>query len=70
MITAQIYQAGVLRKSWKFRFIGANNQKFGHNYNSPEFAADAIRTLLTWNIPVRLEVLHPDGRLEDKGQIR
>ncbi len=70
MITAQIYYGGLVRKSWKFRFIGANNKKFGHQYNDRGSALEAVVKLTNPEEPVRCETVHPDGTVEDHGRLR
>lgn len=70
MITAEIYRSGLLRKSWKFRLIGANNRKFGHDYNSIDSAREALTTLLASDVPVRLRVVGADGSVTNHGNIR
>jgi hypothetical protein len=70
MIVAEIYQSGSVRRSWKFRFIGANNKKFGHQYNDADNAREAITTLLSSNIGVTLRIRNDDGSVTDLGRIR
>jgi hypothetical protein len=70
MIDAIVYRSGIIRRSWKFKFVGANGKKFGHQYNDADNAVDAVRTLVSPNIGVRLLVQNEDGTVTNYGRIR
>jgi hypothetical protein len=70
MITAIIFRAGVFRKSWRFRFVGANGEKLGHDYNDPDSARETLKKIIDPRVPVRLRVENEDGTVTDHGPIR
>lgn len=70
MITCEIYRSGVLRRSWKYRFVGANGEKFGHQYNDLGAARESVARLMDPDTAVTLRVRHRDGTIADGGRIR
>lgn len=70
MITLEIYEAGLIRRSWKFRFVGGNGEKFGHQYNSYASAREAAQKLISPTLGVELRVVHRDGTVWKLGRIR
>ncbi|BCI55001.1 hypothetical protein NIIDNTM18_42790 [Mycolicibacterium litorale] len=69
-IIAEIYESGIVRRSWRFRFISANNRKFGHNYNDWTEAREAIEKLVDPNVDVVLRLRHRNGDIWHLGKIR
>jgi hypothetical protein len=44
MVTIEIFE--MPDHSWDFRFVGGNNKKFGHDYNTPVGAWDSVQSLV------------------------
>lgn len=60
-IEAVVYKSGILRRAWRFKFVAANGQKFGHQYNRKHNAVEAVRKLVKPQIPVTLIIQNEDG---------
>lgn len=69
-INAILYQGGILRRSWRFKFVGRNGEKFGHQYNEKASARAAVRKLIKPRVPVYLYTQEADGTLTEHGRIR
>lgn len=69
-VIAEIYEAGLVRKSWRFRFIGANNRKFGDHYKEWTTAREAVERLVDPNTDVLLRIRHRNGDVWNCGKIR
>lgn len=70
-IRAQVYESGLIRRGWRIRFVGGNNEKFGHLYDDPASAVEAVRKIVDPANPVQLEIVHRDGTVwKNLGVIR
>ena len=70
-ITCEVYESRRLFTwSWRFRFIAANGQKLGHNYNDLADALRAVKLIADPRVPMRLVVINRDGVGTDRGLIR
>lgn len=70
-IIAEIYEARRLFQwSWRFRFIGANGEKIGHEYNDPRSAREGLNLIVKPKTEVHLRLRYRDGSIETIGRIR
>lgn len=71
-IVAEIYPKRRLFRplQWGFRFITANHQKLGHDYDEPRSAEHAIRIIIKNQRPVYIRTVNLDGTTTEPVRIR
>lgn len=70
-ITCVLYESRrLLTWSWRFKFVAANGQTLGHQYNDLADALHAINLIGNPNVPLRLIVEDRNGNRDDRGIIR
>jgi hypothetical protein len=63
-ITCVIYETRRLFKwVWKIRFVAANGETLGHDYNNHADALHAARLIASADVPCKLETHHRDGNI-------
>jgi hypothetical protein len=69
-ITAVVYEARrILKWHWRFKFVAANGQPLGHQYNTLHDASKAVSRIAAPSMPIKLEIHHRDGRIDELGPI-
>jgi hypothetical protein len=70
-ITCVIYESRrLLTWSWRFKFVAANGERIGHQYNRLIDAINGARIIIDPHVPVRLIVQNRNGKQVDHGIIR
>jgi uncharacterized protein YegP (UPF0339 family) len=70
-IIAENYQTRRLfKRQWRFRFIAANGETLGDDYNNRADSEHAIRLLTDPTVPVELRTVYLDGTTINHGRIR
>lgn len=70
-IIAELYEARrLLRWHWRFRFIGLNGQKIGHEYNDLDNARAGLNLIVKKHVEVYARIVHRDGSVQEIGRIR
>lgn len=63
-ITCIVYESRRLMKwSWRIKFMAANGETLGHQYNRLEDAIAAARLITNPEVPCKLEAHYRDGNI-------
>lgn len=61
MITVTIRKTGILRRAWRMKIQGGNNERLPHDYNNKESAIKTAELMFGSDEPVLLRIINEDG---------
>lgn len=61
---------GIGPKRWRFRFVAANGETLGHEYNDLEDCYHAVRLIASNEVPCKLESHTLDGTVINHVRLR
>lgn len=61
MITVTIKKTGILRRAWRIKIQGGNNERLPHDYNDKDSAIKTTELMFSSDEPVVLRVVGESG---------
>lgn len=61
MITVTVKRTGILRRAWRMRIQGGNNERLPHDYNDKDSAIDTATLMFGSHEPVILRIINEDN---------